>query len=330
QEAVLSGQVPPARPQMLVGEGPSTARAPDFAPLARWPELRRHCERGWPAFHRWFRAFGLVGAGVFADVPARSSPAPTYGQAVRLDVLGLSVPVVLREEPGRAAVTLGFVLSEQYLPWLRAFTASAPERGEPPGWFGPTGPTRPGRRGPADIGDHRVFPGAGAAAQWYAFAHPGIPGRELLGSPTARPDAGPAVRREWDRWWDGAPSASGADAHRALADFAASAPDFAPLAGLPELRRYCRRAWPGFRGWLPGARRPARKAVRTAVGRIADLHALHPRWRKSSTRQDAIDIAAVAAPAVLLEVPGFALVTAGFVDTPEFADWALEFTADPD
>ncbi|GAA1077063.1 hypothetical protein [Nocardiopsis composta] len=334
QEAVLSGQNPPARPQMLVAEGPPTAPAPDFGPLARWPDLRRHCEGGWDAFQRWFRAFGLVGAGVFADLPAGSSAAPLLatapGQTARLDVVGLAEPAVLREEPGAALVTLGFVASGRYLSWLRAFTASAPVREEPPDWFDPPVPARPARRRPADIGDHRVFPAAGAAAQWYAFADPGIPGRELLGSPAGRPEAGPGVRREWGRWWDGVPLGSGGDAHRALADFAASAPDFAPLAGLPELRRYCREAWPGFRAWLPAARRPARRAARAAAGRIADLHALHPRWRKASTRQDAIDVAAVAAPGVLLEAPGFALVTAGFVETPEFADWALEFTADPD
>ncbi|MFC7740879.1 hypothetical protein ACFQXA_07665 [Nocardiopsis composta] len=214
QEAVLSGQNPPARPQMLVAEGPPTAPAPDFGPLARWPDLRRHCEGGWDAFQRWFRAFGLVGAGVFADLPAGSSAAPLLatapGQTARLDVVGLAEPAVLREEPGAALVTLGFVASGRYLSWLRAFTASAPVREEPPDWFDPPVPARPARRRPADIGDHRVFPAAGAAAQWYAFADPGIPGRELLGSPAGRPEAGPGVRREWGRWWDGVPLGSGA------------------------------------------------------------------------------------------------------------------------
>ena len=107
-----------------------------------------------------------------------------------------------------------------------------------------------------------------------------------------------------------------------------SAPRFADLAPWPAVRAYARATWPCFEAWLPRAQRHAEAAARTAERRIADLHALHPRWSKASLRTDVIEVAPLHTAGVLYEEPGRAVVAAGLVASPEFAEWALAFTAD--
>ncbi|WP_152471560.1 hypothetical protein [Nocardiopsis gilva] len=310
---------------------------PDFHQLARWPELRQHCRASWGSFQRWRIAFFHRLVELHANMPhsqmVESVRSMAPGQSAVINIIGLAEPTVLREQPGDATITLGFFGSRHYLPWLSAFAATAPQRESPPDWFTPPPPPPlpGGGRAPTEIGTPRVTVGSSTYADWFAFTCPDIAASDLIESPLGCPESDERLARQWHSWWEQARTVpegrQGLD--ELLMGFAEAHPDFNPMTPWPELRAYCRAAWPTFRDWHPRTRRHVEEAARQATRRITDLHALHPGWSKVAPRRDVIDVVPVSSARVVAQEPGHAVITAGLVGSADFADWVLDFTADP-